>query len=186
MPLLFTSLPLTPLSHSRMSTSATTQTAPSSMAFASGCLQGRRWQSLEEVDLGELEGRRGVFGVKWRNCSSFSLSFSKSTIVRLLYRFYDPADGRVLLGGKDIRDVTLDSLRKNIGVVPQDSVLFHDTIYHNVSYGRLSAPREEVMGAIHLADLHGAIEAMPQKYETQVGERGLKLSGVPFATDINF
>ena len=156
------------------------------MAFASGCLQGRRWQSLEEVDLGELEGRRGVCGVKWRNCSSFSLSFSKSTIVRLLYRFYDPADGRVLLGGKDIRDVTLDSLRKNIGVVPQDSVLFHDTIYHNVSYGRLSAPREEVMGAIHLADLHGAIEAMPQKYETQVGERGLKLSGVPFATDINF
>lgn len=103
---------------------------------------------------------------------------SKSTIVRLLYRFYDPADGRILVGGKDVRDVTLDSLRRSIGVVPQDSVLFHDTIYHNVSYGRLSASRDEVMAALQLADLQGAIEAMPQKYETQVGERGLKLSGM--------
>ena len=98
--------------------------------------------------------------------------------MRLLYRFYDPADGRILVGGKDVRDVTLDSLRRSIGVVPQDSVLFHDTIYHNVSYGRLSASRDEVMAALQLADLQGAIEAMPQKYETQVGERGLKLSGM--------
>lgn len=98
--------------------------------------------------------------------------------MRLLYRFYDPADGRILVGGKDVRDVTLDSLRRSIGVVPQDSVLFHDTIYHNVSYGRLSASQDEVMAALQLADLQGAIEAMPQKYETQVGERGLKLSGM--------
>ena len=97
--------------------------------------------------------------------------------MRLLYRFYDPQDGRILVGGKDIRDVTIDSLRRNIGVVPQDSVLFHNTIYHNVSYGRLSASHEEVMGAIKMADLYDAIEAMPQKYETPVGERGLKLSG---------
>lgn len=101
----------------------------------------------------------------------------KSTIVRLLYRFYDPSDGRILVGGKDIRDVTLDSLRRSVGVVPQDSVLFHDTIYHNVAYGRLSAPREDVMDAIRLADLHGTIQAMPQGLQTPVGERGLKLSG---------
>ena len=107
-----------------------------------------------------------------------SLSLSKSTIVRLLYRFYDPADGRILIGGNDIRDVTLDSLRGNIGIVPQDTVLFHNTIRHNVSYGRLSATPEQVLAAVRLADLEGAIESMPMKYETEVGERGLKLSGI--------
>ena len=98
-------------------------------------------------------------------------------MVRLLYRFYDPAQGRILLGDQDISDVTLESLRRCIGIVPQDSVLFHDTIYHNLSYGRLSASREEVMGAVRMADLEDSIEAMPDKFETQVGERGLKLSG---------
>ncbi len=97
--------------------------------------------------------------------------------MRLLYRFYDPTDGRILIGGTDIRDMTLESLRRSIGVVPQDSVLFHDTIFHNVNYGRLSASREEVVDAVRLADLENAIEMMPDKYETQVGERGLKLSG---------
>lgn len=102
---------------------------------------------------------------------------SKSTLVRLLYRFYDPSDGRILIGDTDIRDVTLDSLRRSIGIVPQDCVLFHNTILHNIAYGRLSAPHEEVMQAVDMADLRGSIEAMPDKYETQVGERGLKLSG---------
>lgn len=97
--------------------------------------------------------------------------------MRLLYRFYDPTDGRILLGGKDIRDMALDSLRGAVSIVPQDCVLFHDTIRHNIAYGRLSASTDEVMQAIRLADLEGSIEAMPDRYQTQVGERGLKLSG---------
>ena len=102
---------------------------------------------------------------------------SKSTIVRLLYRFYDPLEGRILIGGNDIRDVTMDSVRQTVGIVPQDSVLFHNSIFYNVAYGRLSATENEVMQAIRLADLEASINSMPLKYETQVGERGLKLSG---------
>lgn len=101
----------------------------------------------------------------------------KSTVVRLLYRFYDPVEGRILVGGQDIRDVTLDSLRKQLSIVPQDSVLFHDTIYHNIAYGRLAASHDDVLAASQLANLHTGIQNMPMKYETQVGERGLKLSG---------
>ena len=86
-------------------------------------------------------------------------------------------DGRILIGGTDIRDVTMESIRQAVGIVPQDSVLFHNTIYYNVAYGRLSASQDEVMQAIRLADLETSIESMPQKYDTQVGERGLKLSG---------
>lgn len=97
--------------------------------------------------------------------------------MRLLYRFYDPIEGRVLVGGQDIRDVTLDSLRKQLSIVPQDSVLFHDTIYHNIAYGRLAASHDEVLAASQLANLHTGIQNMPMKYDTQVGERGLKLSG---------
>ena len=97
--------------------------------------------------------------------------------MRLLYRFYDPVEGRVLVGGQDIRDVTLDSLRKQLSIVPQDSVLFHNTIYHNIAYGRLAAGHDEVLAASQLANLHTGIQNMPMKYETQVGERGLKLSG---------
>lgn len=74
----------------------------------------------------------------------------------------------------------MDSLRRNIGFVPQDPVLFHNTIYFNVAYGRLEAPKEEVLAAINAAKLQEAIEIMPDKYETQVGERGLKLSGRSF------
>ncbi len=99
--------------------------------------------------------------------------------MRLLYRFFDPTEGRVLIGDQDIKDLNLFSVRKTIGVVPQDSVLFHNSIYYNVAYGRLNASREEVMDVIKLADLQAAIERMPDKYETQVGERGLKLSGKP-------
>ena len=103
---------------------------------------------------------------------------SKSTIVRLLYRFFDPKDGRILIGEQDIRDVTMNSVRQNVGIVPQDSVLFHNTIYYNVAYGRLSASRDEVMKAIQLADLQASINAMPEGLDTPVGERGLKLSGI--------
>lgn len=101
----------------------------------------------------------------------------KSTLVRLLYRFYDPSDGRILVGDTDIRNMSLESLRQSIGVVPQDCVLFHDTILHNIAYGKLSATQEEIAQAVHLADLEKSILAMPDQYQTQVGERGLKLSG---------
>ena len=103
---------------------------------------------------------------------------SKSTIVRLLYRFYDPQDGQILVGGTNIQDVTLESLRETIGVVPQDCVLFHDTIQYNVHYGNLAASNEEVSRAVEMANLHDAIMNMPNQWSTLVGERGLKLSGV--------
>ncbi|KAG0435133.1 hypothetical protein HPB47_018669 [Ixodes persulcatus] len=101
----------------------------------------------------------------------------KSTVIRLLYRFYDPDKGRILINGQDIRDVNLDSLRKVIAVVPQDAVLFHNTIEYNLHYGDFSRPIEDVQKAADMAELHDSIMAWPQRYETQVGERGLKLSG---------
>ena len=102
--------------------------------------------------------------------------------MRLLYRFYDPSDGRILIGDHDISQVSVDSLRKAIGVVPQDCVLFHNTILHNIRYGRLTATEDEVMEAINTAGLKETIASMPQQYETQVGERGLKLSGARMHT----
>ena len=101
----------------------------------------------------------------------------KSTIVRLLYRFYDPKEGRVLVDNKDLRDLDIDSLRKQIAVVPQDSVLFHDTIKYNINYGNFEATEGQVVAASQLAELHDTIQNWPNHYDTQVGERGLKLSG---------
>jgi ABC-type transport system involved in Fe-S cluster assembly fused permease/ATPase subunit len=101
----------------------------------------------------------------------------KSTVSRILFRFYDVAAGTVKIDGQDIRDVTQASLRAAIGVVPQDTVLFNDTIYYNICYGRPDATREEVEQAAHLARIHDFIMALPQGYESAVGERGLKLSG---------
>uniref|UniRef100_A0A1Q3F901 Iron-sulfur clusters transporter ABCB7, mitochondrial n=1 Tax=Culex tarsalis TaxID=7177 RepID=A0A1Q3F901_CULTA len=101
----------------------------------------------------------------------------KSSMVRLLYRFFEPTSGHILINGQNIRDVELDSLRKAIAIVPQDSVLFHDTIRHNIHYGDLSKQQAEVEEAARMADLHGSILRWPKQYDTQVGERGLKLSG---------
>nr|QNH67934.1 ATP-binding cassette transporter subfamily B member 7 X1 [Brachionus plicatilis] len=101
----------------------------------------------------------------------------KSTIVRLLYRFYDPLEGRVLINGQDIRNVSLDSLRQKIGIVPQDTVLFNDTILYNIHYGNMKTNVEDVYKVAEMCDLHNTIEKMPMKYDTMVGERGLKLSG---------
>jgi len=101
----------------------------------------------------------------------------KSTISRLLYRFYDVTGGRILIGGQDIRDVTQASLRAAIGMVPQDTVLFNDTIAYNIGYGRPDADETAVREAARLAQIDGFIQLLPQGYETQVGERGLKLSG---------
>ena len=101
----------------------------------------------------------------------------KSTIARLLFRFYDVDAGAIEIDGQDIRDVTQDSLRRAIGVVPQDTVLFNDTIYYNIAYGRPGATRAEIEEAARLARIHDFIATLPDGYETMVGERGLKLSG---------
>ena len=101
----------------------------------------------------------------------------KSTISRLLFRFYDVVDGRITVDGQDIRDVTQDSLRRAIGIVPQDTVLFNDTVYYNIDYGRPGATPSEVERAARLARIHDFIMSTPDGYRTRVGERGLKLSG---------
>ncbi|WP_376957552.1 ABC transporter ATP-binding protein/permease [Azospirillum sp. A26] len=101
----------------------------------------------------------------------------KSTISRLLFRFYDVNGGRVLIDGQDIRGVTQASLRASIGIVPQDTVLFNDTVFYNIAYGRPGASPAEVERAARLAHIHDFIMALPDGYQTTVGERGLKLSG---------
>ena len=101
----------------------------------------------------------------------------KSTLSRLLFRFYDVNAGGISIDGQDIRSVTQASLRAAIGIVPQDTVLFNDTIYYNIAYGRPDATREEVIAAAQSAHIHTFIESLPQGYESTVGERGLKLSG---------
>jgi ATP-binding cassette, subfamily B, heavy metal transporter len=101
----------------------------------------------------------------------------KSTIARLLFRFWDVDAGAIEIDRQDIREVTQDSLRRAIGVVPQDTVLFNDTIYYNIAYGRPGAPREAVEEAARLARIHDFVAGLPDGYDTMVGERGLKLSG---------
>jgi ATP-binding cassette, subfamily B, heavy metal transporter len=101
----------------------------------------------------------------------------KSTLSRLLFRFYDVEAGAVRIGGQDIREVTQASLRASIGIVPQDTVLFNDTVYYNIVYGRPGATREDVIQAAQSAHIHSFIESLPAGYDTLVGERGLKLSG---------
>ncbi len=101
----------------------------------------------------------------------------KSTVARLLFRFYDPVSGSILIDGQDIRDVTQESLRAHIGVVPQDTVLFNDTIRYNIGYGRADASEAEIEEAARAASIHDFIMSLPDGYDTQVGERGLKLSG---------
>jgi ATP-binding cassette subfamily B protein len=101
----------------------------------------------------------------------------KSTLSRLLFRFYEVQSGCIRIDGQDISQVTQQSLRKAIGIVPQDTVLFNDTIYYNIQYARPGASREEVIKAAKMANLHRFIEGLPDGYETLVGERGLKLSG---------
>jgi ATP-binding cassette subfamily B protein len=101
----------------------------------------------------------------------------KSTISRLLFRFYDIDEGKITIDGQDIRDITQSSLHESIGVVPQDTVLFNDTIYYNVQYGRPTATPSEVEAAARMAHIHNFIISLPDGYNTKVGERGLKLSG---------
>ena len=101
----------------------------------------------------------------------------KSTLARLLFRFYDVQAGAIRIAGQDIREITQESLRRTIGIVPQDTVLFNDTVEYNIAYGRPGATHEEVVQAAQAARIHGMIAATPDGYATRVGERGLKLSG---------
>jgi ATP-binding cassette subfamily B (MDR/TAP) protein 6 len=101
----------------------------------------------------------------------------KSTIMRLLFRFYDVDSGAIMIDGQNVKTVTQHSLRSAIGVVPQDTVLFNNTIKFNINYGRLTAEDQDVIVAAKNADIHEKILTFPKQYETQVGERGLRLSG---------
>jgi ATP-binding cassette subfamily B protein len=101
----------------------------------------------------------------------------KSTLARLLFRFYDVTDGSICLDDQNIRDVTQKSLRQAIGIVPQDTVLFNDTVAYNIAYGHPGATQEQVESAARLAQIHEFIMSLPDGYQATVGERGLKLSG---------
>jgi ATP-binding cassette subfamily B protein len=138
---------------------------------------------FENVDFGYDARRRILHGVSFNLPPGRTLAIvgptgsGKSTISRLLFRFYDIDGGRILIDGQDIRTVTQQSLRAAIGIVPQDTVLFNDTIYYNIAYGRPAASREEVEHAARLARIHDFVMSLPDGYESRVGERGLKLSG---------
>ena len=127
--------------------------AASSGASRSRCRRGGRWPSVGPTGSG------------------------KTTISKLLYRFYEVTGGRILIDGQDIRQVTQDSLRAAIGIVPQDTVLFNDTVFYNIAYGNPGATPAEVEEAARLARVHDFIVSQPEGYQTVVGERGLKLSG---------
>ncbi|MEL6266513.1 MAG: ABC transporter ATP-binding protein/permease, partial [Pseudomonadota bacterium] len=138
---------------------------------------------FRDVRFGYTETREILKGVDIEVPGGRSLAIvgpsgaGKSTIARLLFRFYDVTEGAVEIDGQDLRDVTQESLRAAIGVVPQDTVLFNDTIAYNIAYGTGVAGREEVVEAARAARIHDFIAALPDGYETMVGERGLKLSG---------
>ncbi|PTR13437.1 ATP-binding cassette subfamily B protein [Nitrosospira sp. Nsp2] len=138
---------------------------------------------FERVNFGYESNRQILYDVSFeipagRNIAVVGHSGSgKSTLARLLFRFYDVTSGRILISGQNISEVTQRSLRAAIGIVPQDSVLFNDSIYYNIAYGRPDATREEVFEAARSAHIYDFIESLPEKYETMVGERGLKLSG---------
>jgi len=139
--------------------------------------------AFEKVDFGYDPRRAILHGVDFTVPAGQSVAIvgpsgaGKSTVSRILFRFYDVSAGRVTIDGQDIRDVRQASLRAAIGIVPQDTVLFNDTVYYNIAYGRPEASRAEVEAAARLARIHEFVESLPDGYDSVVGERGLKLSG---------
>jgi ATP-binding cassette subfamily B protein len=138
---------------------------------------------FENVDFAYDPRRQVLFGVDFTVPAGSTAAVvgptgsGKSTLARLLFRFYDVQGGRVLIDGQDVREVTQESLRAALGIVPQDTVLFNDTIEYNIAYGRPGATRDEVVAAARAAHIHEFVSRLPDGYDTAVGERGLKLSG---------
>jgi len=138
---------------------------------------------FEHVDFGYEPNRQILFDVSFAIPAGHTVAVvgpsgaGKSTLSRLLFRFYDVTGGRITINGRDIRAVRQDSVRGAIGIVPQDTVLFNDTIEYNIGYGRPGATHEEIVAAAELAQIHKFIVSTPEGYATPVGERGLKLSG---------
>ncbi|MGH7080936.1 MAG: ABCB family ABC transporter ATP-binding protein/permease [Acetobacteraceae bacterium] len=138
---------------------------------------------FEDVRFGYHPQREVLHGVSFSLPAGGTLGIvgptgsGKSTITRLIFRFYEPTGGRILIDGMDVREVTEASLRAVIGIVPQDTVLFNDTIRYNVAYGRPGASEAEIEAAARLAQIHDFVRRLPEGYATRVGERGLKLSG---------
>lgn len=144
---------------------------------------GRGEVVFEQVEFGYDPGRQILHGVDFRVPAGKKLAIvgpsgaGKSTLARLLYRFYDVDAGQIMIDGQQISAVTQQSVRDAIAIVPQDTVLFNDTIFYNIHYANLDATREEVIAAAHVAAIHDFVESLPDAYGTVVGERGLKLSG---------
>ncbi len=155
------------------------QDSPDALTLAAGSASIR----FEHVDFSYDPKRRILYDVSFEVPAGSKVAVvghsgaGKSTLARLLYRFYDVGGGAIAINGSDIRTLKQASLRAAIGIVPQDTVLFNDSIYYNIQYGRPEATREEVIEAARAARIHEFIESLPDKYEARVGERGLKLSG---------
>jgi ATP-binding cassette subfamily B protein len=157
---------------------------PGAVALAAQLADGEPGAvAFENVRFGYRDDHEILKGVSFSVPAGRSLAIvgptgaGKSTISRLLFRFYDVNAGRVVIDGHDVRDLTQDSLRAAIGVVPQDTVLFNDTIRYNIAYGRPGATQEQIEHAAKLAQVHDFVLRLPDGYDTRVGERGLKLSG---------
>jgi len=159
------------------------QDRPDAAPLPPGKSAGSATVRFEHVDFSYEPRRQILFDVSFEVPAGNKVAVvghsgsGKSTLARLLFRFYDVNAGRITINGTDIRSVTQSSLRAAIGIVPQDTVLFNDTILYNIHYGRPGASPEEVIEAAKAAHIHEFIESLPDKYESRVGERGLKLSG---------
>ncbi|HEX9192563.1 MAG TPA: ABC transporter ATP-binding protein/permease [Burkholderiales bacterium] len=159
------------------------QDRPDATPLPPGKSAGSATVRFEHVDFSYEPRRQILFDVSFEVPAGNKVAVvghsgsGKSTLARLLFRFYDVNAGRITINGTDIRSVTQSSLRAAIGIVPQDTVLFNDTILYNIHYGRPGASPEEVIEAAKAAHIHEFIESLPDKYESRVGERGLKLSG---------